>query len=107
MTKFALIHNNSVCEIVDSEDQRFEVHSDLFWVQCDDTVSEKHSYDNGTFIEPTPPSYSEMRVKAYNDAGLTATNYIDELRKERLGLPNSLAEMDATAIAIKEKYPSE
>lgn len=47
--KKALIQGNRVCQI---EDVAFEVHSDLVWVDCSDSITTQHTYVGGTFVDP-------------------------------------------------------
>ena len=86
MSKYALIQGTRVCEVVNSQSERFDVHNSLSWVACGDEVTDRYTYESGQFIAPTAdpaPTYQELRSAAYADAELTTENYIDEMRKER------------------------
>lgn len=48
----ALIQNIRVCQI---ENQEFEVHPSLYWVDCDNTVTTEHTYENNIFVPPAAP----------------------------------------------------
>ena len=45
----ALIQGTRVCQI---EDEPFEVHSDLVWVDCGDSITTRHTYVDGAFVDP-------------------------------------------------------
>ena len=45
----ALVQETRVCQI---EDVAFEVHSDLVWVDCSDSITTQHTYVGGTFVDP-------------------------------------------------------
>ena len=45
----ALIHGTRVCQI---ESEPFEVHPDLIWVDCSDSITDRHAYVDGQFVEP-------------------------------------------------------
>jgi hypothetical protein len=45
----ALIQETRVCQI---EDVAFEVHSDLVWVDCSDSITTQHTYIDGDFVDP-------------------------------------------------------
>ena len=48
MSKKALIHNGIVQQIEESSNT-FEVHSNLKWVDCDDSVKVNWTYNGSTF----------------------------------------------------------
>lgn len=48
----ALILDGEVVEIAQNE---FPVHASLKWVDCDDTVKEGYTYEDGEFIAPPEP----------------------------------------------------
>jgi hypothetical protein len=50
----ALVLNGKVVQV---EQQAFEVHPSLVWVDCPDNVVAGWSYENGQFIEPEPIVY--------------------------------------------------
>lgn len=60
----ALISNN---EVVDIQEEEFEVHPDLIWVPCDSSVSAGDKYINGVFVAPEPVvlSYDYARRAEY------------------------------------------
>jgi hypothetical protein len=45
----ALIRGTRVCQI---ESEPFEVHLDLVWVDCSDSITTQHTYVDGQFVEP-------------------------------------------------------
>ena len=47
--KKALIQGTRVCQI---EAEPFEVHSDLVWVDCGDSITTRHTYVDGNFVDP-------------------------------------------------------
>ena len=50
MAKKALIHNGIVQQIEESSNT-FEVHSNLKWVDCDDSVKVNWTYNGSTFAD--------------------------------------------------------
>jgi len=86
----------------------FEVPPDLEWLVINDPVTQSDSIINGEVVPgvPTITNYIKLRKMAYIEAELTPENYIDEVRKERLGQSNNLAAMDAAAEQIKLDYPA-
>lgn len=49
---YALVYGSRVCQLAA---EAFEVAPPLEWIECDDSVTEQHSYADGNFIAPTPP----------------------------------------------------
>jgi len=45
----ALIQGTRVCQI---EAELFEVHPDLVWVDCSDSITTQHTYVDAQFVEP-------------------------------------------------------
>ncbi len=62
--------NGRVAQIVADAD-KFPVHKDLVWVDCDGTITTEHTYDGASFVAPVSytPTYSEMRRKNYPSIG--------------------------------------
>ena len=58
MTKKALIHNGIVQQIEESSNT-FEVHSNLKWVDCDDSVEVNWTYNGSTFAHYDTRTTSE------------------------------------------------
>lgn len=50
----ALIQGERIAQIVADGDE-FPVHSGLTWVECDETITDRHTYSNGAFVAPPPP----------------------------------------------------
>jgi hypothetical protein len=50
----ALVLNQQVVQV---EQQEFEVHPSLVWIDCPDGVTAGWKYENGEFIEPEPITY--------------------------------------------------
>jgi len=59
----ALILNNKV---VDTSETEFEVHEDLTWVDCDESVRYGDDYDGSTFTsnQPTDEDIAAAQAKA-------------------------------------------
>jgi len=55
----ALIFENKV---VDVQENEFEVHSSMTWVDCDNTVNVGFSYDGSTFTS-NEPTAEEIQAK--------------------------------------------
>ena len=58
MAKKALIHNGVVQQIEESSNT-FEVHSNLKWVDCDDSVKVNWTYNGSTFADYDTRTTSE------------------------------------------------
>ena len=58
MAKKALIHNGIVQQIEESSNT-FEVHSNLKWVDCDDSVKVNWTYNGSTFADDDTRTTSE------------------------------------------------
>ena len=61
MTKKALIHNGIVQQIEESSNT-FEVHSNLKWVDCDDSVKVNWTYNGSTFADYDTRTTSEKNA---------------------------------------------
>ena len=94
----ALIADNKVIEIAETE---FEVNSNWQWVDCDDSITTRHTYEDGTFTAPTTveKTYSQKRIEEYPFIG----DQLDDLFKAGA----FSTEMAATIQAVKDKYPKE
>ena len=64
----ALIFNN---EVVDIQENEFEVHSSMTWVNCDNTVEIGFSYDGTNFTSNKPTSEEITAYAAEQDAKQT------------------------------------
>ena len=92
----ALIYNGKVEEVRETP---FEVHPDMQWVDCDDSVEADDLYIDGQFVKPEIPAttYDEQRKAEYPD-----------IRDQLDALWKGGAEADAMKEiiqAIKAKYP--
>jgi hypothetical protein len=70
----ALIQETRVCQI---EAQPFEVHSDLVWVDCDDTITDRHTYVDGAFVDPPEwaTSYKWDKLRDTRDSFLMGSDW--------------------------------
>lgn len=59
----ALVQGSRVCQV---ENEPFPVAAPLAWIDCDDTVTTAHTYENGKFVPPAPPSAesSNQQIRA-------------------------------------------
>jgi len=94
----ALIADNKVIEIAETE---FEVNSNWQWVDCDNSITTRHTYEDGTFTAPTTveKTYAQKRIEEYPFIG----DQLDDLF--HAGAFSD--EMTATLQAVKDKYPKE
>jgi len=95
----ALILGNKVVDLNETE---FEVHSGLTWVDCDNTVTTRHTYSDGIFTAPVDVilTYAQKRASEYPPV----TDYLDGIVK------GDTAQVDkyiADCQAVKLKYPKE
>ena len=81
----ALILNNNVVDIASAE---FEVHSDLTWVDCGDTVEVGYKYDASkkTFTNPNPVTAEEIKATADKLAARIAAQKSGNAKLLALGL---------------------
>lgn len=70
----ALILNGNVVDIVEQE---FDVHSDFTWVDCDSTVTTKHTYDGSAFVAPASPTAAEQldKLRSKRDVYLSRSDW--------------------------------
>ena len=72
--KALLLHN----QVIQIEETEFEVHEDLTWLDCDNTVQVGFTYDGSTFTDPTPiPTAEEklLRLRLKRNAYLAETDW--------------------------------
>ena len=64
----ALIADNKVIEIAETE---FEVNPNWQWVDCDDSITTRHTYEDGTFTAPTTveKTFAQKRIEEYPSIG--------------------------------------
>ena len=111
----ALILNNQVVELSETE---FEVAPTLQWVDCDNTITIEHTYENGNFIAPQnnvtfDEAINNLRLKrnyllqetdylALSDQTMTAemTAYRQVLRDITNGL-STVADIEAVVFPEK------
>ena len=89
----ALIFENKVVDIQETE---FEVHSELKWVDCDDTVKIGFSY-NGSVFTSNLPTAEEI---AEHEAELQAKIDLKASAKAKLVAGTPLTEEEANAIVL-------
>ena len=87
----ALIFNN---EVVDVQENEFEVAPTMSWVDCADTVKAGFSYDGSTFTsnEPTAEQIAESQAQKQSLADLRAS------AKAKLVAGEALTEEEANTI---------
>ena len=61
----ALIFNNKVVDIKETE---FEVHSSMTWVDCDNTVKQGFTYEDGNFVSNLPTDEEIAEAEAQRQA---------------------------------------
>ena len=65
MSKKALIHNGIVQQIEESSNT-FDVHSNLKWVDCDDSVKVNWTYNGSTFAQYDTRTTAEKTAAEWN-----------------------------------------
>lgn len=110
MAKYALVHirETRVQGIANSEEERFDVHTDLIWHECPDEVEFMWEYDweNGTFHPPVHPKtrYEVARKIGYGDPG----TQLDTIYKAIMaGHDDPLAEWSDNIARIKKLFPKD
>ena len=70
----ALVQGTRVCQI---EAEPFEVHSDLVWVDCDETITDRHTYADGAFVDPPEwaANYKWNRLRETRDGLLFQSDW--------------------------------
>ena len=70
----ALIQGTRVCQI---ESESFEVHSDLVWVDCGDSITTHHTYVDGDFVDPPEwaTSYKWDKLRDTRDSFLMGSDW--------------------------------
>ena len=77
MAKKALIHNGVVKQIEESSNT-FEVHSDLKWVDCDDSVKVNWTYNGSTFADEDTRTTSQKTAAEWDLVRVNRTNLLKE-----------------------------
>lgn len=77
MAKKALIHNGVVKQIEESSNT-FEVHSDLKWIECDDSVKVNWTYDGSTFATDDSRTTAEKTAAEWDLVRVNRTNLLKE-----------------------------
>jgi hypothetical protein len=92
----ALIFNNTVCQIV-NDHEVFEVHEELFWVDCPPEATTEWVYKNGSLSKPEEAilSYDVHRRFQYPDI----SEQLDILYHE------GYDGWKAAIKAVKDKFP--
>lgn len=73
MAKFALVSllEGRVCQLVNSQEETFEVAGDLVWIECADEVDVDYDYINQEFVKRPKimTNYQTARKVGYGDVG--------------------------------------
>ena len=77
MAKKALIHNGVVKQIEESSNT-FEVHSDLKWVDCDDSVKVNWTYNGSTFADYDTRTTAQKTAAEWDLVRVNRTNLLKE-----------------------------
>lgn len=84
MAKFALVSllEGRVCQLVNSEEEKFEVAGDLTWIQCGDDVDIDFDYINQEFVKRPRimTNYLMARKVGYGDVGAQLGEIYDALQ---------------------------
>ncbi len=96
----ALLINNKV---VDLQQESFEVHESMTWLDCDDTVEVGFTYENGQFIAPSVGDvpYDLSRRMEYPEL----QDFADAYYWQQQGDDSKMKEYLAKITEIKNKYP--
>jgi len=77
MAKKALIHNGVVKQVEESSNI-FEVHSDLKWVDCDDSVKVSWTYNGSTFADYDTRTTAQKTAAEWDLVRVNRTNLLKE-----------------------------
>lgn len=96
----ALIFNNKV---VDVQENSFDVHESMFWVDCGNDVEVDYIYDNGNLVKPPEPivPYDIARRMEYP----ILADFADAYYWAQQGDNTKMDEYLAKITEIKQKYP--
>lgn len=99
----ALIFENKVVQLNDKE---FPVHPSLKWVDCDETITTNHKYENNLFIAPAiiQQTYSELRRNEMPPIDSLVIALWEKLIENR---PEAAAALQTERERIKLKYPKD
>ena len=75
MAKKALIHNGIVQQIEESSNT-FEVHSNLKWVDCDDSVKVNWTYNGSTFADYDTRTTAEKTAAEWKHVRVNRTKLL-------------------------------
>ena len=92
----ALILNNQVVQLSETE---FEVAPTLQWVDCDNTITTDHTYENGNFIAP---QNNVTFDEAINNLRLRRNQLLAETDYLALSDQTMTAEMTAYRQALRD-----
>jgi len=94
--KYALLHPSDNNRIVQVSEEKFPIHHDLIWVECEDNVTSKYSYVDGSFVPPqSRPEYQRHREAAYP----SIADQLDQIYHEGIDA------WKETIAAVKAEYP--
>ena len=76
MKALILTGDSRVCQVENDEDV-FPVHSSLQWIDCSDSVTSKHTYVDGQFVDPVEWSdeYQWKEIRNRRDALLAQSDW--------------------------------
>lgn len=96
----ALIFNNRV---VDVQQESFDVHESMTWVDCDDNIDVSYRYENDKFIAPETPIIPYDLHRRMNYPQLA--DFADAYYWKEQGDDSKMKEYLAKITEIKNKYP--
>lgn len=96
----ALVLNN---QVVDIQENEFEVHESMSWVECDNTVEVGYTYENGVFAAPTVGSTPYDLARRMNYPPIV--EFVDAYYWSQNGDNSKMQEYLAKVTEIKNKYP--
>jgi len=96
----ALIFNNRV---VDVQENSFDVHESMFWVDCEDSVETGYTYEDGILVKPPVPKvpYDIARRMEYPELADFADAYYWMQQGDNTKMDEYLSKLTE----IKQKYP--
>lgn len=109
----ALIQGTRVCQIIE-DSEWFPVHPSLDWVDCDNTITEQHTYESGSFISNDPPALTldqekvnaisvnqeEAGARIASEFGTVAGGFTATSRKLQHRITKNQAEFSALALKV-------
>jgi len=92
-------------KVVDLKETEFDVHSSMYWVDCNDTVEVGNNYDGSTFTTHIIPLTAEQkleRLRVERNKLLKATDWVVIKEREEGGSVSNFADWKTYRQALRD-----